>query len=1335
MHDTDPLVALANLHGLQTDFVDFGGATVTAPEERLRRTLDALGVPVGDADPAPLLEHALREHWAEVMPPVVVAWDGQAEVPLRLPASRTGAYALEVQTENGESRRSEGQLDALPTEAGPTVGGVPYVIRRAPIPTPLLAGYHSMVLSIGGGASAPSLVIAAPRRVWQPNEDDKRWGVFLPLYALHSKRSQGIGDFTDLRNLIEWSGERGGSMVGTLPMLATFLDDPCEPSPYAPVSRLAWNELYLDVTQTPGFADCPEAVTALGDANFGALEKRQAQANAVEHREVMALKRAALEPLAVAAWGQDSPIRRAMIDFLESRPELVEYAKFRAVGASRRGPWPTWPAGLQTAEIPDASYDSAVFRYHAFVQWAAHVQLQALSQQASATGDGLYLDLPVGVHPDGFDIWRHRELFLRGLSTGAPPDALFAGGQNWAFPPLNPRTQRKDHYRYLRSVLQNHLRYAGMLRIDHVMGLHRLFVIPSHAPASEGMYLRYPHEDLYALLSVESHRSRTRLLGENLGVVPQAVEDSMAAHGIAGMHVVQYQAKPDPREALPPAKTGEFASLNTHDMPPFASYWSGKDVEVAQSLGWLDEHEVAHGKAGRARQTRALRDFIARRDAVPADPTPAQMTQALLGHLGRSDASVVLANLEDLWGETRFQNVPGTYREHPNWKHRTPEAFETWREREDVDAALTTLHAARTRSVEVAAVRHDVSRLRDEDLHFIGEGTHDRLGEVLGAHPMTADGVRGVWFGVWAPSAEYVSVIGDFNDWDRGQAPLAARGGSGIWEGFIPNVALGDLYKFHIASPAGTSDRADPLAAAYEEPPRTASIVAQPDYDWTDAAWLAGRGETDALGEPMSIYEVHLGSWRRVPEDDDRMLTYRELAETLVPYVAKMGFSHVELLPVMEHPFYGSWGYQTTGYFAPTARHGPPQDLKLLIDAFHAAGIGVLLDWVPSHFPADAHALARFDGTCLYEHADPRQGHHPDWDSAIFNYGRYEVSNFLVSSARHWLTEFHADGLRVDAVASMLYLDYSRKAGEWIPNAHGGRENLEAIEVLRRLNEVLYAAAPGISTIAEESTAWPMVSRPTYLGGLGFGFKWDMGWMHDTLRYFARDPIHRQHHQHELTFRMIYAFGENFVLPLSHDEVVHGKGSMLQKMPGDHWQKLANLRALYGYMYSQPGKKLLFMGLEFGQDREWNHDRSLDWHLLDDPGHEGLRRWVADLNRLHREVPALHELDCSPDGFTWVDFSDATNSVFAYLRRDRNGGVVLAVCNLTPIPRHDYRIGVPKAGRWRELANSDAACYGGSGLGNGGGRHTDPHPAHEQPQSLNLTLPPLSVVLLQPEAE
>jgi 1,4-alpha-glucan branching enzyme len=631
---------------------------------------------------------------------------------------------------------------------------------------------------------------------------------------------------------------------------------------------------------------------------------------------------------------------------------------------------------------------------------------------------------------------------------------------------------------------------------------------------------------------------------------------------------------------------------------------------------------------------------------------------------------------------------------------------------------------------------HGVSLLTDDDLYLFNEGSHFQLQDKLGAHLLAVDGTAGAVFAVWAPNAREVSVIGDFNGWQAGSHPLAARGQSGVWEGFIPELGRGTCYKYHIVSRINDFevDKADPFGAYYEVPPRTASIIWPLDYEWGDGEWMGSRGERNGRRAPLSIYEVHLGSWARVPEEDNRHLTYREIAPRLAQYAARLGFTHVELMPIMEHPFYGSWGYQTTGYFAPTSRYGTPQDLMAFVDALHQAGIGVILDWVPSHFPTDEHGLAYFDGTHLYEHADLRQGFHPDWNSYIFNYGRHEVQSFLMSSAFSWLERYHADGLRVDAVASMLYLDYSRRPGEWIPNRYGGNENLEAIAFLRRLNTAVYERHPDVQTFAEESTAWPMVSRPTYVGGLGFGLKWDMGWMHDTLEYFGRQPIHRKYHHNALTFRAVYAFSESFVLPLSHDEVVHGKGSLLARMPGDEWQQFANLRLLLATMFSQPGKKLLFMGGELGQGREWSHDASLDWHLLEYPLHAGVQRMMEDLNRLYREEPALHELDLEPAGFEWVDSNDWEGSTVTFLRRGLEPGeVVLVGLNFTPVPRPDYRVGVPSGGSWRELFNSDATHYGGSGQGNLGGVEATPVPFHGRQHSCVLVLPPLGAVFLKHE--
>jgi 1,4-alpha-glucan branching enzyme len=631
-------------------------------------------------------------------------------------------------------------------------------------------------------------------------------------------------------------------------------------------------------------------------------------------------------------------------------------------------------------------------------------------------------------------------------------------------------------------------------------------------------------------------------------------------------------------------------------------------------------------------------------------------------------------------------------------------------------------------------IRYDVSLLSSDDLYLFNQGTHYRLYQKLGAHRVKVGGAEGVYFAVWAPNAERVCVIGDFNFWDKNNHPLQQRGFSGVWEGFIPDIAPGTKYKFQVYSRHNgyQIDKTDPLGFYSEVAPQNASIVWDLDYRWRDDDWMRNRHQHNSHRSPIAIYELHLGSWMRSPENPAGILSYRDLTPKLVAYVRKMGFSHVEFMPVMEHPYYPSWGYQITGYFAPTSRYGMPQDFMHLVDQLHQYGIGVILDWVPSHFPSDGHGLGYFDGTHLYEHSDPRQGFHPEWKSFIFNYGRNEVRCFLLSSALFWLDVYHADGLRVDGVASMLYLDYARNEGEWIPNKYGGKENIDAIDFLRGLSINVYKNFPDVLTVAEESTAWGMVSRPTTVGGLGFGMKWDMGWMHDTLDYFAKDPIYRKHHQGELTFRMIYAFTENFVLPLSHDEVVYGKASLIGKMPGDDWQKFANLRLLFGYMYSQPGKKLLFMGGEFGQWSEWRNGESLDWHLLRYAPHQGLQKWVEDLNHFYRNERAMHELDFEPRGFEWINGNDAAASTLTFLRKGSSTQeLIVATCNFTPVMRTGYRVGVPRAGFWKEMLNSDATVYGGSGQGNAGGMEAEHFGWDGRPFSLNLTLPPLGITFFK----
>lgn len=630
------------------------------------------------------------------------------------------------------------------------------------------------------------------------------------------------------------------------------------------------------------------------------------------------------------------------------------------------------------------------------------------------------------------------------------------------------------------------------------------------------------------------------------------------------------------------------------------------------------------------------------------------------------------------------------------------------------------------------------TRFTEFDISLFKSGKHFKLYEKLGSHLMEVDGVDGVYFAVWAPSATYVSVIGDFNYWNKDEHPLFPRwDGSGIWEGFIPGLKKGTIYKYQISAQDGRHlEKGDPYAFSWEVPPKTASVVWDLEYKWKDKKWMSARKAQVGKNKPYSVYEVHIGSWKKLGEEGNRSLTYQEMVKEMVPYVKDLGFTHVEFMPVMEYPFFGSWGYQGIGYYAPSSRHGSPQDFMALIDAFHKAGIGVILDWVPSHFPEDAHGLADYDGTHLYDHADPRKGFHPDWKSCIFNYGRNEVRAFLISNALFWLDMFHADGLRVDAVASMLYLDYSREEGEWIPNEFGGRENLEAVTFLKEFNETVYSNFPDAVTIAEESTSWPGVSRPTYDGGLGFGQKWMMGWMHDTLEYFKKEPIYRQYHQNEITFSLVYAFTENFMLPLSHDEVVHGKGALIDRMPGDEWQRFANLRLLFGKMFMHPGTKLLFMGSEYGQTSEWNHDLGLEWWLLEFRFHKGVQNWIRDLNHFYKTHSALYELQFKPEGFQWIDYSDHQNSVIAFLRKGTGAEKpLLVVCNFTPVVREHYKVGVPAAGQWKEVLNSDDTRYGGSNILNSEIMDSAAINWHGQQYALFIKLAPLSIMVFEPTDE
>ena len=1361
----DPgLLRLADLYGVQASYLDLDGKLQTASQEALLATLQVLRAPV--QDPADIPD-AIRARETEIrsqsLAPVVVAWDGKGFLlNLRLPdtlAESTLHLHLTNEANPDEDRQLEVDLSRNPAVEDHRDLTPRRIHKQVSVACDLPHGYYRLSFDANLHA-AETLVVSAPRKLSNALPTKPQWGAFIPAYALKRDTDWGIGDFTSFGKFAEWVGTRGGTIAATLPLLAGYLDSPCDFSPYAPVSRLFWNEIFIDVDAIPETVKCESARKILKSREFQNELNELRRSGLIDYRRVMKAKHAILIELSRFAHTATTPDAREFRKFYDSvvaglkdsnarvtstDNNLADYARFRAVTEKLSADWRNWPQRLQDGKFNNQDYDPANLDYHIYVQWIADKQLGRQKAIAEKSGVGIYLDLPIGVHPGGYDTFRYRKLFMQGAAAGAPPDPLFMLGQNWGFPPIHPEQQRRTHYDYFIAVLRHHLKFAKTLRLDHVMGLHRLFIIPDGMDARDGVYIRYPAGEPYAILCLEASQAGVGIVGEDLGVVPDEVRAELKSRGMKRMFVMQFEVQPRPNDALPQIPSDSVASLNTHDMPPFAAYWHGLDIRDQAELGVFEPEAAAAEYERRGAVREHLIAGLQKMRLIGENPNEPEILDGFLKYMASSPAPAVLVNLEDLWGELLPQNVPGTSSQRPNWQRRAKLPLDEVAKDPKIKSITSDINTLRN---NIAPKSHSSppepaqgfktpspSLLTDLDLHLFNEGSHFRLYEHLGAHPMTVDGVVGTYFAVWAPDAERVWVMGDFNYWDKSNHPLSSRADSGIWEGFVPGILPGCHYKYHILSKHNDYrvDKADPFAFTGEIPPRTASLVWDLDYQWQDQKWMAERATLNALDAPISIYEVHLGSWRRVPEEGNRPLTYRELATHLVEYVLKMGFTHVEFLPLMEHPFYGSWGYQTTGYFSPTSRYGTPQDLMHLIDALHQAGIGVILDWVPSHFPTDEYGLGLFDGSHLFEHTDSRKGFHPDWKSYIFNYGRSEVQSFLISSARFWLDKYHADAIRVDAVASMLYLDYSRREGEWIPNQFGGRENLEAISFLRRLNRELYAEFPGIQTIAEESTAWPMVSRPTDMGGLGFGLKWDMGWMHDTLGYFQREPVHRKHHQQDLTFRMIYAFFENFILPLSHDEVVYGKGSLLRQMPGDDWQKFANLRLLYSYMFAQSGKKILFMGGEFGQWDEWYHEASLDWNLTAFESHAGIQNLIAELNRLYRSEPALHKLDFDPRGFRWVSCDDNQNSVVSLLRFDSptNLEAILAIFNFTPVPRENYRVGIPSAGVWTIILNSDARDFGGSGYGISNSMESSPIPMHGYPQSLNLPLPPLGSLFLK----
>jgi alpha-1,4-glucan:alpha-1,4-glucan 6-glycosyltransferase/4-alpha-glucanotransferase len=1326
--ELEALRTLASRHGVDHSYTDFAGEPRHAAPDTLVAVLRALGVGIDSPAESPSLL-ATRDHDdAPIVPAVVVAWDRDpVRAPLRVP-SRAPNRVVEcgVRLERGGTVEWRTRVSELDGGEGS--------LRVLEVPEPLPWGVHHLRVVVGD-RTAESIVVTAPRRGARSGAlaEGAAWGAFLPLPAVRTGRAGATGDLGDLGTLADVLAEDGARVVATLPLLAAFLDPPAEPSPYSPVSRRFWNELYLDLEQIPDLRFAPDAAAMLASPSFATEYRELREQPDVDYERAAALRRRVLERLAGGI--ADGPPGRlaAFRDFLADHPEVTTYARFRATAERHGRQWRQWPVRMRDGIIGFTDVDPVADHYHRYVQWIAHEQLGDLAARLHRRGQSLALDLPLGCHPDGYDVWIAPQRFAAGMSVGAPPDQLAPDGQVWGFPPAHPVVARADGHADFRLALIHHMQHAGVLRLDHVMGLHRLWCVPDGMPAASGAYVRYPAEELWALVCLEAYRHEVDVVGEDLGTVPGEVTETMRDHGAFGMYVGQFAGAPDRHPPLLPPHADQVAMWGTHDMPTFAGWWATAPVEVRRA--WRDT---------------AQDDTPTPDDAVDdAGPSPA-VVDAVHGALATSDAALVTVNLADLWAERTPVNVPGTVQ--GNWSRKAARTVEELRDDERLQRSLRVLEERRplvvrgpSRSLTTATSPtndgHD--RFSDLDLHLFAEGRHHRLYDLLGSHPVRdAGGARhATAFGVWAPDAIEVSVIGDFNDWRAGAHPLVPVRESGIWSGVIEGVTRGDRYKYAIRPRNGRGnvgrllEKADPFAFHAEEPPRTASIVWDLDHQWRDGAWMGRRPTVQGADRPLSVYEVHLGSWRRVPEEGNRRLTYRELAPLLSDYVQRMGYTHVELLPVMEHPFYGSWGYQTTGYFAPSSRYGTPQDFMYLVDHLHRRGIGVVLDWVPSHFPNDAHGLAAFDGSHLYEHADPRQRVHPDWDTYIFNYGRNEVRSFLTSCALFWTDVFHVDGLRTDAVASMLYRDYSRRAGEWVPNRFGGRENLEAIDFLRDCNAAIGLHHPDVLTFAEESTAWPGVTRPADHGGLGFWFKWDMGWMHDTLEYFKREPVHRTWHHDELTFRAVYAESEQFTLPLSHDEVVHGKRSLLGRMPGDDWQRFANLRLLLGYQWALPGKKLLFMGGDFGDPSEWHHERSLPWHLLEQAPHAGISRWVQDLNRLHREVPALYERDRS-GGFEWIDANDRGACVLTWLRNGEPGRPpVIVAANFTPVPRPGYRVGTPTGGAWTLLANSDDATYGGSGYAVPDTYEAAHEGAHGRPHSLELTLPPLGIVLLTPRGD
>ena len=1314
----------------------------------------------------------------------------------------------------------------------------------------LACGYYTLSAETGGKSCFVRLIVA-PESVYQPKllaNGGRMNGLTMHLYSLRSERNWGIGDFTDLLNLMKYAAEKKLDFVGINPLHALFTSKPAFASPYSPSSREWLNPIYLDVEKIGAFTYNEQLKNWLAQPKIRQRIAALRITETVTYTAVWACKRDALH-MAFNAFEQDTceaaANERAAFEafVLEKGKALQGFGLFEALdqyySRPRQVGWQSWPSEFhqpdgEAVEKFARSHEREI-RFYMWLQWLCAEQLREVNQAAAEYGVklGIYGDLAVGVARGSADTWLNRQDYCMDLSVGAPPDPLGPTGQNWDLPPLNPLMLKHTGYEKFAHLLRENMRLYGVLRIDHVMALCRLWWVLNGKTADFGAYVHYDAEVMFAILALESRRNRCVIIGEDLGTVPDEARHLLNRYQVFSYKVMYFSKGWNGFQLPEEYPEQAITVISTHDVAPLAGYWTGKDLDTMFKLGTLPDAAAFQTALDEREHDKAdLLDKLKETGCLGADvQMPAKADETLLAALHKygalSRSKLYAVQLENLLGVIDNLNVPGVTEGYPNWAQKMPVSLEDFLqhrlmggqlaiidevrmktnsqikayheldqiERDTVESLFLATHSdlfaylGRHRLAEgdevvrvlipgavsvdivnrrsgelivpsekidergffVAVLPDDApdyalrirytedtepvieedpyhfgSALQDMDSWLLAEGKHLRPYETLGAHFAELDGVKGVRFAVWAPNAQRVSVIGEFNNWDGRRHVMRFHRDNGIWDIFIPAVKLNSLYKFEIRDANGNvREKADPYAFGAELRPTTASIVrGLPD----EVEKPAFRARANAIDAPISIYEVHLGSWKRNPENNF-WLTYEELAKELVAYVKDMGFTHIEFLPVSEYPFDGSWGYQATGLYAPTSRFGSPEELRALIKAAHDEGISVILDWVVGHFPTDDHGLAKFDGTALYEHADPREGYHQDWNTLIYNFGRNEVKNFLQGNALYWIERFGFDGIRVDAVASMIYRNYSRKDGEWIPNQYGGHENLEAIAFLRDTNTMLKEEVPAATEIAEESTSFANVTRQE---GLNFSFKWNMGWMNDTLRYMMEDPINRKYHHNKMTFGMMYQYSENFVLPLSHDEVVHGKRSLLGRMPGDCWQQFANLRAYYGFMYGFPGKKLLFMGSEFAQGREWNYNEGLDWFLLEQEGgwHKGVQDFVRELNHVYKDTAPLYQLDQWPEGFEWLVADDGNNSVFVFERRDREGNRVIVISNFTPVVREGYRFGVNSAGEYREILNSDDLHYKGSGVSAGATVETEEVWSHGKPNSLSVTVPPLATVYL-----